>query len=141
MNLKALRSRFEDAIVRIEESICIATAVADYTANERLERALEDPDQLKCLGMPASLVDDLESGVEPFIEWAEQEGKLGWLVQFATPVMRTPPRSTSGSYHWGSYYTEWVYGDTFAQAVEAGFAWVARIRDDEKRKAAGPVPA
>lgn len=147
MNLTALRSRFKDATARIEESICIATAMTDDGAlADRLESILTEGANLECLGMPGWVSSELEAGgrncTDAFFEWATEVEKFGWLVQFASPVMTQ--HKTGATFSWGYYRTKWVYADTFAQAIEAGLTWVAQMREHERRtagEAAGPVPA
>ena len=64
-----------------------------------------------------------------FPEWFYEAGFYGFMVKFATPIMNC------GTYSWGMYVTQWVYGDTVDEAMERGFKWVASQREAEAKKA------
>ena len=65
---------------------------------------------------------------ETLCEWFFENGIYGYMVKFATPVM------DDGTYSWGFYRTQWVYGDTVDEAFERGFKWVASQREAEAKK-------
>lgn len=65
---------------------------------------------------------------EMLCEWFFENGFYGYMVKFATPVM------DDGTYSWGVYRTQWVYGDTVDEAFERGFKWVASQREAESKK-------
>lgn len=134
-----LLDRFDQATARIERVIPLfAAADGDAASDDAccfLENEFEEIE--RALGkLPAWLKDEDMGGCEfqgAFFEWLYRQGKFGFLVQFATPVM-THYTKTSRAFSWGYYNTEWVYGDTFEQALEAGFAWVESVRKREKQK-------
>ena len=66
---------------------------------------------------------------EMLCEWFYEAGFYGFMVKFATPIM------DDGTYSWGMYRTQWVYGDTVDEAMERGFKWVASQREAEAKKA------
>ena len=65
--------------------------------------------------------------------WLNEKVKLGFLVQFATPVMK---HYTNGGaeFSWGHKRIEWIYAETIKEAIEKGLKWVATERENEKKK-------
>lgn len=131
--MKTIYTSLNDATARLGIVISIAGAVAaddalsddlnDFMAQQTFEE-IED-----CLGkLPDDLKDALEDD-EAFCSWAIQNDKLGFIVEIHTPDMRL------GYFSWGNYFTKWVYGDSFEEAVEKGIEWVASVRANEQAKA------
>lgn len=75
-----------------------------------------------------------------FVEWVLQSEKLGFVVQFATPVMRNLGEG-SRSYSWGYYCTHWVYGENLEEAVTKALSWVSDCRAKEMKKQSAKASA
>lgn len=142
LDLDKLNDRMWDAQARIERMFLLAGAICGIEAPcHDLEEMLEDgdlDDLVKCFpDIPKALVTDIEDGdTEGLLEWLVRHGRLGFLVQFATPVMKPVGKDLKvRESSWGCYSCKWVYGDTLEAALEAGFAWVAEQRKAEDRKA------
>lgn len=142
--MSSLFDRLYEASLRMESIINVAGMItADGSFSDPLEDFLDDNDEelKRCFpDMPACVLeamDDRHERGDVFTEWALESGKLGFLVQFSTPTMEHHPKSNSWSFSWSSYYTRWVYGDTFDLAVERGLEWAEERRAAERAKAAG----
>lgn len=137
---KQLFDRLEEATARIEQIVLLAGAINDGDAiSAALESFLEEEVKQYRLCFP-DLPDYLERALdgddeddikECFVEFAHSTGKYGYLVQFATPLMKHMGEGMS-SYSWGRWCTRWVYGETMDEAVESGLAWVASRREAER---------
>jgi hypothetical protein len=136
---KALNERLEAATARVEGLLHIGSMMTDFDAlPDALSEMLGDQDdkELKRLfpGIPDSLLEDFNSSyMGDCCEWLYDKGKLGFLVQFATPVMHhyEDGRHSGRGYSWGHYSTKWFYSETFEEAIELGLAWVAERRQLE----------
>lgn len=138
---RQLHEQLADAIARIEKLIHIGGMAVDGDSMPDAIDDLLDEDVQTLLkvfpGMPDWVQDELDDRRgrgSAFAEWVHQEGKLGFLVNFATPVMRNVHQRGCGSYSWGSYYTNWIYGETMDEAMQLGLAWVQNLRDKEFAK-------
>lgn len=127
--------------VRMERVIFIAGAIASGDAlSDDLNEFFDDTDLSdieKLFGKIPDYLDIDGHGYErsdSIYEWLRSIGKIGFLVQFATPVM-TPSGPSSRSYSWGYYSTKWIYADSVEEAVELGMKWVKQCRRNEDRKA------
>lgn len=139
--MRKLFNRLDDATVRFEQMICLAGALASIDSYpDALSDLFDEEDDETLIGifgkLPKYLLNAREEGGaeffgECFTEWAVKTNHLGFLIQFATPVMKH--HGSGSSYSWGFYSTKWVYGNTFDEAVDAGFAWVADRRLAEKK--------
>ena len=104
-----------------------------------LDDFLDDEDDEtieKCLGEIPDWVS--KEGIDrnlDIAQWLIEAGRLGVLVQFATPVM-TPLGEGATSFSWGFYTTTWVYADTIDEAIRKGLAWVKECRSKENEEAA-----
>lgn len=81
-----------------------------------------------------------EGNREEFAEACWRKSCFGFLVQFATPVMKPhfkDGKVSGGSYSWGYYNTGWFYGETFEEATQKALAWAASKREEEEKKAGG----
>lgn len=141
--MKKLRIRFEEATARVESMTLLAAVLVDESLPTYLEDFFEDEDiedLERCFGpLPDYLRDELEErDMGGVVEWLVRNDKLGYLIQFATPVMR-PYKLKSGtcgaSYSWGHYARRWVYGDTLDAALDQGFEWVKKQREKEVTRA------
>jgi hypothetical protein len=134
--MRELAERFYEHSARIDQVILLA-ALADSPDSEVVEDFIElaeEADLVRLFGMSVADAEQvLEEGAELLYDWCSVSEKLGFLVKFATPVMK-PMKSGGHMGSWNSFYTHWVYADTMDQALEAGFAWVAERRADEKDK-------
>lgn len=118
---------------RIEKIFHLGVMTTDYAYPSELTDALDDLDErfIKALGIPDSAYDgDWER--DSIVEWLNDHNKLGWLITVATPIRsyRTPDSCT---HSWGYYMTQWIYGDTYEQAIEQAKRWV--IEQNEKDRA------
>ena len=138
--MKALTNKLNEETVRIERIILIAGAITDGALSDDLNEFLDDEDEetiTKCLGEIPDYVDIEGHGYsrnDSVSEWLFQTGKLGFLVQFATPVME-PTSHNSRSFSWGHYRLKWVYAETIEEAITSGMKWVTSCRRAEDRKA------
>jgi hypothetical protein len=139
--MKAISKRFYNETARIEQMILLAGILGDYSFPQVVEDFFSDEDYAdieQCLGkVPKYVRQSIESHeFDAVQEWLVRGNKYGYLIRIATPIM-TPTSETSASYSWGYYRTKWVYGDTLEEALEAGFSWVASMREQEKTAARG----
>lgn len=137
---KQLSRKLEQATARVETMIHLGCMVTDASSlPEALDDLLQDDDTLVQAfpDMPEwvkAALDSRHERGEAFSEWVCQEEKFGFVIQFATPVMRNIDKNGCGSYSWGYYSTRWVYGETLEEAVTNGIAWVAKRRAAEIEK-------
>lgn len=139
---KTISRQLEEATARIETILHIgAMATDDDCLPTALEDMLQDQDnedlQRLFPGLPTDVLDDFDDGSDPtgFVDWLRYSDRLGFLVQFATPVIRHHD-SGGCSYSWGHYGTRWFYAETLEDAVQQGLAWVAERRAKEREAAA-----
>lgn len=57
----------------------------------------------------------------------------GFAVQLATP-MRRYISEDSYQYGWGTYYSVWVYADTYTEAWNLGKAWAEQKAKEDKER-------
>lgn len=132
MEMKQIMSEFFNSAIRIEQIIHIGTMCMDDAwpdiASEAFESDAEDV--FKAIGICCPDEDDRE-------EWSQalrDAGKMGWLVQFATPI----PGSIlddSYSFSWGYYATCWIYDDDFYNACTKALKWHEEFIAEKKAKA------
>ena len=133
--------RFSNHGARIEKMIYLAGVLGESEAfSEDAKEFLFESDWEdleNTLGEIPQYVKDAFSDDREYelIEWMFTEGKLGFAVQFATPV-RTPVGDNAANMSWGHYYTKWVYGNTVNDAMEAGFKWCSDMKAKDLAKAA-----
>lgn len=130
-----LAQRFADQTARIDKVVVLAALAdsADVEVFEDLLELAEAKDLVRLFGMPQGMAETMitDGDVQELWDWCATSGRYGFLLGFATPVMKKRAEGHH-SYSWGSFYSHWVYGDTWDEALEAGFAWV-----DERRAAEG----
>jgi hypothetical protein len=138
---KKLHQQLEEAYARIEMLIHIGGMVtgSDSLPDVIDELLQEDDDMLKHVfpDMPdfvKEVLDDRHERGPAFADWVRQEGKLGFVVQLATPVMKVEKNGGS-AFSWGHYYTHWAYGETLEEAILLGLDWVAKRRQFEIQEA------
>ena len=138
--MKSLREQLDQETVRIDRIILLAGAMTDGAFSDDLNEFLDDEDEKtieECFGKIPEWVDIDAHGYmrnDSISEWLYGEGKLGFLIQFATPVMEKTGKN-SRSFSWGYYGTQWIYAETFEEAIAGGMKWVKSRRRAEDRKA------
>lgn len=140
MTMKALSKKMSDAELRIESVLSVAgmTSVTPMAKPLRTFFEDEDDDTIKrcCPVVTKALLREREDDADYFINEIPalvfNKDRLGFLVQFATPVMTH--KNMRATYSWGYYGTYWLYADTIEEAIEAGLAWAAERREKEKSK-------
>lgn len=139
----AIKQKLNEADARIEQVIYLAGALAAVDSGvDALREFFEEEDEadIERLFGPAPDYYDPDSRRyekdESIHDWLVERGQLGFLVQFATPVMEVHPGGSRG-YSWGYCRIWWGYGDTIEQAVECGLSWVAGVRAEEEAKEKG----
>jgi hypothetical protein len=138
--MNSIREKLGNATLRIENMILLAGAIVDEDSLSPPLAELFDYDfDAKLIRECFPTVPDHVAAADDddlqwqLVEWLIETETLGYLVQFATPVMR--PAGASGmAYSWGNYYTKWVYADTLDGAVANGIAWSKKMRAKEKKK-------
>jgi hypothetical protein len=87
-------------------------------------------------GFPSGLLEEGAADLSQAAEWFLSYGRLGYLVNVATPVMR-PVADGVRSYSWRRYRTRWLYGETMENVVQKALDWAAACRVDEDASAKG----
>lgn len=137
---KNLAQKLENATARIQALLHIGGMLTDGDSiPDPLRELLEDLNDKELAklfpGIPGWVAESIVSeDFSEFAGWVHQENRLGFLVQFATPVMRGDKKCRT--YSWGYYRTQWVYAETLAKAVNLGLGWVAECRTKELQEAA-----
>lgn len=125
--------RFAQEQCRIEKTIYLAGMSGDGECFEDFTDAMCDDirSRERIFGKTAKEIASIIGDNDPqaFLDLLFEQDKLGFLVQFATPVMQD-----GKSHSWGCYTTAWVYGETIEEAIENGFKWVAEQRQSEAKK-------
>jgi hypothetical protein len=136
---KEFAQQLEDATARIEALLHIGGMLTDGDSiPDPLRELLEDSDDEDLAklfpGIPGWITESLADGdFSDFAGWVHREGRLGFLVQFATPVMRG--NESCRTYSWGHYGTRWIYAETLEKAVTLGLKWVTERRAKESQSA------
>ncbi len=126
-----------DATARVDRVIYLAGALAAMDVfPDNLKDFFDEEIEIieKALGPLPEWFDLAESASEQaefIFEWLRDAGKLGFLVQFATPVMT--PHGSSRSFSWGYYSTRWVYAGTMDEAIAKGLEWCEERRAEDKK--------
>lgn len=145
--MNAILEKLWNETVRMEKMIFLAGALA---AGDSLPDDVrdffddEDPETIeKCFGEVPDWVEldaRPQDRDESIYEWLSGENKLGFLVKFATPVMK-PTGHSSRSYSWGRYTTTWVYAQSVDEAIDKAIVWSGECRAREDAKAAAQAGA
>ncbi len=129
----AMRKRFDDAECRIEQILYLAGMVCTYGGWQGIEdfvHVMRDDVQSRerIFGKTTAALQKILDGNDhgKIFTWLLGQGKLGFLVRFASPVI------FKGKNPFGCYTTLWVYGETLEEAVENGFKWVASMREKKR---------
>lgn len=143
--MKSIFEKLDSEEARVEQVIWLAAMLGPVAARvaEPLDEFLsEDIERVQELfpDMPAAVAEELEWSLgqeadDVFREWAIEAGRLGFLLQIATPVMTWDSGCRSSTFSWGRYRTAWVYGDTLDEALAKGLEFVASRRVAEQAEA------
>lgn len=130
-----LRERCFDSLVRVNRIVHLDTMTADSPDSDVLDFLTENVGVLAERygwddGNDALDEDDVEDGLV-------EEGATGWLIEASTPERDKWPR-----YSWGLTTFKAFYGETYEEALEKAFAWVAAMGQDryEQPDGAEAVP-
>lgn len=142
---KEILQELDAATARIETLLHIGGMAADavsYSLPECLKEMLGEQSNEELLELFPGIPEDLLEGIDDeeyaeFMDWLARNEQLGFLVQFATPIMR----GVTNTYSWGYYSTKWVYAETLKAAVELGLKWVADYRAKEQKRIQSQDPA
>ena len=106
---------------------------------EFLEAVLDDGKKHQSLADLAVCVmqgrdpEDVDEDMNLVGELMASSGFYGMAVKFGTPVRYFHSESSCSS-GWGSYYTQWVYAESFEAAWELGVAWAEKSAADDLAK-------
>lgn len=137
----AVLERFQNEQLCIDQMFHVAASItAERGSNlvEHLENSSGDHDAAAQLGLSIADLEELEE-----YEWEElaralfDRGKLGYLVQYGTPVPYWRNAGTdleTCGYSWGYSRHRWFYGDTLGECHEQAFAWRDKFWAEEKVK-------
>ncbi len=138
--MTAILEKLFVASARIERVIFIAGAIAaGGVHSDDLDEFFDEEDEVDIEAVFGPIPEwiDIDSGgyqrADDIFEWLRDTGKLGFLVNFATPVMEKSGEN-SRSFSWGYYSTKWIYAESMEEAVDKGLAWVAARRIEEDKK-------
>jgi len=136
--MKEMYEIFSEETIRVEKMFLLATALTSYTMPSDLQDFFSDEgfEVIEgCFGpIDGWAREAMDSNDrEGTVEWLIETGKLGFLIEAATPIMKW--NGSSASYSWGYYTSRWVYGDTLREAHEKVFAFAKEQREKEKRGA------
>lgn len=133
MEMKKITSEFFDCSIRVEKLVHLGTmCMGDAWADIAQEVFEDDADIWPALGMaePELESDDPEAWGEAILD----ARKLGFLVQFATPI---PDRfyEDGFTFSWGRYSTHWIYDESFKTACEKALKWQKEFIEQRRMKA------
>lgn len=133
---KQLSHLLDNESARVESILHLGCMISDCDAcPQSLRDFLEDDiffekDEI-IPGMDDSIKQSLKDhDLYVFCSWAHEQGRLGFLVKIATPVMTH--HGAAAIYSWARYRTHWFYAETFQDAIELGLEWVETCRVAEK---------
>ena len=128
MQILEISNEFFNQSIRIEQIIHIGTMCMDDAWPEIAKEAFEREEVWVAIGIEEP--DDVST--EAWGEAIRDACKLGFLVQFATPVPENF-YERGYSFSWGWYSTKWIYDESFESACKKAMEW----RDEfvEKRRA------
>lgn len=137
MNIADVREMFYENAAKIDQIYFVPSFESEREIPEGMHEFFVDSDiddLVYALGISGEdeiqwLLNSIRNA-EYVYEWLTLNNKNGFFVKFATPVM------DRGTYSWGCYTTQWVYGDTFEEALDKGFAWVELMREKENASCA-----
>lgn len=121
MGMQQIISDFFDSSLRVEKVIHLGTMCMDDIWPTAAMDAFED-DAEEVWEALGSLAPD-EASTEEWGEALRCMRKLGFLVQFATPMPRDFSDDGGYSFSWGHYTTQWIYDDSFESACARALKW------------------
>ncbi len=124
--------KLSEAELSIHSVIYLSGALVGDAVPDELEDLCDEIDDLSKVFPDAP--EDVAHDSELLKEWLLELGRFGYLVKFATPVMRRLG-SDATSFSWSRYYTRWVYAETMDDAIELGTKWAAELRTAEQMEA------
>lgn len=129
MKMREIINEFFDNAIRVEKVIHIGTMCMDDAWPDIAAEAFEDEEGVwAALGVEEP--DDVST--EAWSEAIRDACKLGFLVQFATPVPEGFYED-GYSFSWSWYSTQWIYGESFESARSEAMKW--QVEFIEKRRA------
>ncbi|MDY0164638.1 hypothetical protein [Desulfobotulus sp.] len=138
MTSKQIAGEFEGRSLRAETIIHIGSMLAGEWPESAKDAFSYDWDDVF---LDLGLKNEAEVG----LEWNEYEeisqflwdnGKSGFLVQFATPIPENfTARGHSGS--WGYYTTKWIYAETYEDACAAAMKWQDEYIEKKRKQQHG----
>lgn len=133
MQMKQIANEFFDRSIRVEKLLHLGTmCMGDAWAATAQEAFEDDADIWAALGMAEP--EPERDGPEAWGEAICDARKLGFLVQFATPM---PDRfyEDGFSFSWGWYTTHWIYDESFETACEKALKWQEEFIERRRAKA------
>lgn len=146
--MKPIHDRLEDAALRMEVVLLLTGMLnGGGELSDPLLKLLDEEDDdalIRCFpSMPKELLaarqEDAELWHDLFFRWAVSANMMGFVVQFATPVMKH--QGVASMFTWSHFYTRWVYGNTMNEVVKHGLAWAEERRSAEKAQTVQPHPS
>ena len=139
MNNVSVSEMMDEATLRAEKVVYLAASITESLPDDARELLEENSvEELTDIfgELPDYLIEALGDGEHYEIsQWLLDTEKLGYVVQFATPIRE--PSGSSGkfwSYSWGYYRTKWFYGETMEKAINLGVAWARNCEKKDKDK-------
>lgn len=118
--MKQTINDFVDSAIRAEKILHLGTMCMDDSWPDIASESFEDdPDEVwAALGV----AEPDEASEEEWAEAIRDARKLGFLVQFATPV---PDHfyDSGHSFSWGCYTLHWIYDESFENACVRALKW------------------
>ena len=114
------------------ETLMPITMVVVVRKGNPLARAKSLADLAVCV-MQGRDPEDVDEDMNLVGELMASSGFYGMAVKFGTPVRYFHSESSCSS-GWGSYYTQWVYAESFEAAWELGVAWAEKSAADDLAK-------
>lgn len=134
---KDLHKKLKETHCRIESVISLAGAFGDVDGDVFPCRALKDffdepyDSIAKTFGVSNEEIWSLNDEFEIY-NFIDDRNKWGFLIEFATPVMKYDDDCDDPQYSWGHYRAAWIYADSFDRAIDNGIAWVESMRKLER---------
>lgn len=138
MSHEKISRKMYDENLRIEKIVYLAGQLGESIAEDAKD-LLEDSsveDLNDIFGtLPQYMIEAIEDGHdEEIASWLIDEGKLGYVVQFASPIRERFGGSKFFSMSWGYYRTKWIYGETIEETIRTGMNWAKSMSDKDMEK-------
>lgn len=132
--MKNLSQKFYDNSIRLDKIIWLASNLDRHSSDvqDAFEHDYEGIE--KALGVKAGSLEDAAEDWEGFGSKLAREGKVGFLVQAATPIPDYFDNGTT-NLSWGWFQSKWFY----TEALDENFLnklidWRAGVMESEKKK-------